>query len=231
MSPVTTTWVSSRRAAGSCFAVGFGEGGPRPNSLSRSHVLVRVRVARRAAGDEGGECSRGVRRWSCCCSCFFFAAPCAHQDTKYVIRGDGDGQWDDMGGGGGGGGTWEPRAENVRWWCWVRPVDPRRVGSGPVAGRLLRKAFWSCPLLVKAAPREGRARSQMALGLLFGGLDLERNPPDLFFSHGASFPNSSLDTANQLAWRIAKITGRRTMDVLCGRTGRSYLVPTSLPYF
>lgn len=152
--------------------------------------------------------------------------------TKYVIRGDGDGQWDDMGGGGGGGGTWEPRAENVRWWCWVRPVDPRRVGSGPVAGRLLlRKAFWSCPLLVKAAPREGRARSQMALGLLFGGLDLERNPPDLFFSHGASFPNSSLDTANQLAWRIAKITGRRTMDVLCGRTGRSYLVPTSLPYF
>lgn len=47
----------------------------------------------------------------------------------------------------------------------------------------------------------------MAFGLLFGGLDLERNPPDLFFFHGASFPNSSLDTANQLAWRIAKITG------------------------
>lgn len=88
------------------------------------------------------------------------------------------------------------------------------MGSGPVAGRLLRKAFWSCPLLVKAAPREGRARSQMALGLLFGGLDLERNPPDLFFFfHGASFPNSSLDTANQLAWHIAKITGRRTMAV------------------
>jgi hypothetical protein len=128
-------------------------------------------------------------------------------------------------------GSWEARAENVRWWCWVRPVDPRRVGSGPVAGRLLRKAFWSCPLLVKAAPREGR-----------GGLSNGFRPPlrwfgsgtkstGFIFFPGASFPNSSLDTANQLAWRIAKITGRRTMDVLCGRTGRSYLVPTSLPYF
>lgn len=102
MSPVTTTWVSSRRAAGSCFAVGFGEGGPRPNSLSRSHVLVRVRVARRAAGDEGGECSRGVRRWSCCCSCFFFAVPCAHpvRDTRrWMETGngmiwEGGGRWD-----------------------------------------------------------------------------------------------------------------------------------------
>lgn len=93
--------------------------------------------------------------------------------TKYVIRGDGDGQWDDMGGGGGGGGTWEPRAENVRWWCWVRPVDPRRVGSGPVAGRLLRKAFWSCPLLVKAAPREGR-----------GGLSNGFRPPLRWFGSG-----------------------------------------------
>lgn len=109
--------------------------------------------------------------------------------------------------GGGGGGTWEPRAENVRWWCWVRPVDPRRVGSGPVAGRLLRKAFWSCPLLVKAAPREGR-----------GGLSNGFRPPlrwfgsgtkstGFIFFPGASFPNSSLDTANQLAWHNRKNYG------------------------
>lgn len=117
-------------------------------------------------------------------------------------------------------------AGSVRWIHGGWAVDLSRAGCCGKRSGLVR--FWSR----LPQGREGRARSQMALGLLFGGLDLERNPPYLFFFHGASFPNSSLDTANQLAWHIAKITGaRRTMAVLCGRTGRTYLVPTSLPYF
>lgn len=186
-------------------------------------------MARRAAGDEGGECSRGVRRWSCCCSCFFFAVPCAHpvRDTRRWME-TGNGMiWE-------GGGRWDLGGKSRE--CALVVLGPS--GGSTEGGQ------WTCrgqaaakSVLVLSASGQGCPKGRQ------GSLSNGSRPPlrrfgsgtkstgFIFFFHGASFPNSSLDTANQLAWHIAKITGRRTMAVLCGRTGRTYLVPTSLPYF